>query len=342
MRNIGNDVINVATSALLYETFGDDLGIVNIPAVAGGAYGGLTSRQVHDMNRLADGVVIGGGNLFENGQITVDKRAVEALTTPMIMLGLSHGRILGRDGKYVDRTDSLPGDQIALLTRKSVASLVRDHASQELMRRHGADAEVGGCPTQFMSANPPNLANDGRILVSVRHPHRMSVPPALQWRIPEDVRRLISVLKAEFGDKVMLVCHDYVDLEFAAGFPEAELIYFDDATRYLDALRRCRLSVTYRLHAFLPCLSFGVPSIHLSYDERGRAMTACAGMADWDVDITSGVDVVAEVMSRARDLDAYRRAREAARDATEQMRRTTLSALQRFAAAVDAVRQSAT
>ena len=104
-RNIGNDVINTATADLLYRTFGSGTGIVNIPALKGPQYGGLSARQIFDMNRLADGVVVGGGNLFENGQLTFNSQAVAALTTPAMIIGVSHGRIYGKDGKWVDRTE---------------------------------------------------------------------------------------------------------------------------------------------------------------------------------------------------------------------------------------------
>ena len=79
-RNIGNNVISLALSNLLMKVFGVETVLVNIPAHAGTfggvQFGGLTPRQVYDINRLADGLVIGGGNLFENGQLTCDLQAL--------------------------------------------------------------------------------------------------------------------------------------------------------------------------------------------------------------------------------------------------------------------------
>lgn len=336
--NIGNDAIGHATSELLRSVFGADTSIVDIPALAAdGGIGGLTARQVYDLNRSADGVVIGGGNLFENGQLTIDPQALDALHVPLLLIGLSHGRIYDRDGTLVDRTDAMPPEAIRQLTQKAVVTLVRDRRSQAVLRSLAVDGvEIGGCPTLFLAANPEGWADDGRVLFSVRHPGRMNVPPLMQWRVADDVRRLIAALKAEYGDSVFVACHDYADLEFARGFPEAPLLYFDEAGRYLEALRRCRLNVTYRLHAFLPCLAFGTPSIHLSYDERGREAVATAGMGEWDIDLFHEHDVVEAVTLRSRNLGHYEELRALASQTVADLRSTTLDGLGRFAEAVEA------
>jgi polysaccharide pyruvyl transferase WcaK-like protein len=336
-RNIGNDIIGRATTELLYATFGEDVGIVNIPALKGQQFGGLTASQVYDMNRFADGVVLGGGNLFENGQVTVDPQAFAALRVPLFLIGLSHGRIYGRHDSMVERTDEMPEQTIRCLVEKAASALVRDTSTQArlqpLTRR---EIVLGGCPTLFMPPSPADVARNGPVLVSVRHPGRMSVPPAIQWRIAEDVRRLIEMLRAEVTTDVVLVCHDYADIEFASAFHEARMIYFDDVDHYMAALRRSRLSVSYRLHAFLPCLAFGTPAIHISYDERGKSMLDTAGMAAWDVDLMKSGDVVDEVLARVRNLDRYFELRDAAKARIEAMHQTSLSALRGFAQAVNA------
>ena len=163
--------------------------------------------------------------------------------------------------------------------------------------------EIGGCPTLFLPPNGSEQPADGGVMISVRHPLRMSVPPPLQWRIADDLRRLIAALGAEFGGPVRLSCHDYIDLEFAAGFPEATPVYFDDVERYIAALRRSRLHVSYRLHGFLPCLAFGVHSIHLSYDERGRSMLSTLGAGACEVDLLTERDCVGAVLDHARHRD---------------------------------------
>jgi hypothetical protein len=333
--NIGNDVITAAATSLCFDAFGPDTSIVSVPALAGPQNGGLTARQVYDINRLADGVIIGGGNLFENGQLTVDEQAVAGLCRPMLLLGLAHGRVYDRDGSLVHRTDAMPARVIRLLVERAVLTLVRDHGTQGILRGLGiTNVEVGGCPTLFMTPNPADRIHDGRVLISIRHPDRMSIPPPLQNRVVDDVRRLIAALKRMFGRSVVLACHDYADLQFAAGFPEAELIFFDRVDRYIDALRRCRLNVSYRLHAFLPCLAFGTPSIHLSYDERGREAVATAGMKEWNVDMMREPDVVESVMMRVRQIDRYEVLRRESHGAIQKLRQVTTAGVARFVRAV--------
>jgi polysaccharide pyruvyl transferase WcaK-like protein len=332
--NIGNDIIHRAISDLCITAFGTETSIVTIPALVGPQSGGLTARQIYDINRLADGVVIGGGNLFENGQLTVDAQALAALGRPLLLFGLSHGRIYSRDGSLVHRTDAMPPHIIRLLVERSVRTIVRDRGTQEILRGFGIeDLAVGGCPTLFMAPNPAGWARDERVLISVRRPDRMSISPPLQRRVAEHVRDLIDVLNTQLGGPVVLACHDYADLEFAAGF-DAPSISFDRVERYIEALRRCRLSVSYRLHAFLPCLAFGTPSIHLSYDERGREAVATAGMGDWDIDMIRETDVVGAVMSRARQLDRFHELRRQGAATIARLRETTMAGLESFVKAV--------
>lgn len=334
-RNIGNDLINKATTDLLYEVFGSTVSIINIPALREQQYGGMTTNQVYDMNRFADGVVIGGGNLFENGQLSVESHALDALSVPLMLIGLSHGRIYDETYALTRRTDSLPAHLVRLIGEKAGFRMVRDNASCELLGELGVSGvEVTGCPSLFLSANAVDAGCDGRVLISIRHPGRMSVPPILQWRIADDIRRLIAALRREYGDVVALVCHDYKDLEFAAAFPDTQAFYFDDVQRYIAALRRCRLNVSYRLHAFLPCLAFGVHTVHLSYDERGKNMVATAGMGAWDIDLGGVHDVVEVVMQRASGRDTYHRLRREAQPTIAKLRDRTIIGLNGFAAAV--------
>ena len=334
-RNIGNDLINVATSDLMRSVFGDDTSIVNVPAVYDGQYGGLTKAQVYDVNRLADAVVVGGGNMFENGQLSIEPQALDALHVPLMLLGMSHGRIYDGAGRLVDRTDAMPPELIRRLADKASAVLVRDGASQRALAELGIRrVQLGGCPSLFMAPSRPEHVGGDRVLLSIRHPAKMSVSPALQWRVAEDVRRLVGALEEVYGPAVTLVCHDYKDIEFAHGFPGTPFVYFDDVARYVAALRSCRLSVSYRLHAFLPCLALGTPSVHISYDERGKEMVATSGMAEWDIDLIRERDVVAAVMQRVGNLARYRELRAAAQPGIAALRATSLSAIRSFAETV--------
>lgn len=337
-RNIGNDLIYKATCDLVHAVFGSDAAIVSIPALRGAQYGGLTAAQVYDINRFADGVIVGGGNLFENGQLTIDRQALAAMRVPMMLMGVSHGRIHDGGDTFVDRTDSMPPNRILQLVRQSSVVLVRDRGTKHILEALGAErVEVGGCPSMFLPAPAADHVDRRRVLISIRHPMRMSVAPELQWRAAADLRGLIEALKKAYGD-VHLVCHDYKDIEFAHGFPDTPFLYFDDVNLYIEALLAARLNVTYRLHAFLPCLTFGTPSIHLSYDERGREMVATAGMDEWDIDLTRERDVAAAVMRRAENVGRYHELRSAAQTAIGALRATSEAGLRRFAADVAASR----
>lgn len=331
-RNIGNDIINKATADLIYEAFGDDAGIVNIPALKGSQFGGITAKQVYDANRFANGVIVGGGNLFENGQLTIETQALDSLDKPMMIIGLSHGRIVGTGGQYIHRSDAMPPSHIKQLTLKSQYVLVRDYASQELLNSIGCSGvEVGGCPTMFLPANPTGYKNDGRILISLRHPSRMSVPPVLSWRVAEDVRTIIKLLQKEYGDIVSLVCHDYADLEFASGFTDVPHLYFDDVNYYIETLRNARLNITYRLHAFLPCLAFGTPTVHLTYDERGKSMINTAAMMDWEIDINNNSSFYDALMDRIKNIDLYFDDRDKALQHVNRFREVTIKTMNAFA-----------
>jgi hypothetical protein len=170
--------------------------------------------------------------------------------------------------------------------------MVRDNASQAILRDLGAEVVVGGCSTLFLPPNPEDWNPEGDVIISVRHPLRMSVPPKLQWQLADDLRRLVAALRAEYLRPVYLACHDYIDLEYAAGFPDAAPVYFDDVGRYMAALKNCALHVSYRLHGFCPVLLSAPPSVHLSYDERGRSMLRTDKMESWDIGLMQEKDCI--------------------------------------------------
>ncbi len=163
----------------------------------------------------------------------------------------------------------------------------------------------------------------------------MSIPPVLQWRIADDVRRMIAALQARFGPVVSLLCHDYADISFAAAFPGVPLIYYETVEPYIATLRAAFLSITYRLHAFLPCVAFGVPSIHLSYDERGQAMVETIGMAGWNVDSLSTADCVGAVMALAENPADFCVQRLAAQPRITALAARSAAAVQHFASQVE-------
>jgi polysaccharide pyruvyl transferase WcaK-like protein len=186
---------------------------------------------------------------------------------------------------------------------------------------------LGGCPSLFL---PPRGRTAGsKALISIRHPARMSVHPSLQWRVASDVQQLIGLLTS-VGYDAQLLCHDIADLEFAAAFPGAPVLYETDVSRFLDLLTSAAVNITYRLHAFLPCLALGVPSIHFSYDERGRSMLETLGMGQWEVFLQKTSDVAGLVASKLRVLNGFEASRLAASQTIKRMKDCSIAELRRF------------
>lgn len=333
-RNIGNDLIAYSTERIVSEVFGSLTCIVNIPAMANRQYGGLTSRQIYDINRFADGVIISGGNILENGQITYERVAVNALDRPLMMMACSHGKIATNGHSLQARTDSLSPETLKHIFSFATVSMVRDAATQSALNDLGIATSLGGCPSLFLTPKAQTEAADRLVFVSVRHPSRMSVPAKLQWKIADDVRRLLSTLTQRYGDRVRLLCHDYIDIEFASAFDGIPICYFDDAASYIKALSDCELSIGYRLHAFLPCLAMGRPAIHLSYDERAQSMISSLGLGEWDINCLLPHDYVSIALDRALNFDHYFRSRNLALPIIENMKKMTIEGLRHFKSSI--------
>ena len=288
--NIGNDLIALATDGLLSAAWPAPVDVVSFPSSGpgrGAKRAGLNARTAYEANLLADAVLAGGGNVFENGALAVDPTALAALTVPLGVLGVSAGRVRGRDGRLVPRTDSLPPDRIAAIGAQAEPMLVRDDATAAYLWDLGVEhARVAGCPALYLDRYmidlpAPDADMAGTALVSLRHPKLMSVPPAHQAAVAADVRGMVDGLRSSF-DRVALVCHDYQDLEFAAAFEGVEVLYTEDPRRLVGWLSGCALSVGYRLHGFLAAVALSVPALHVSYDERGESMVATLGLEAYD------------------------------------------------------------
>jgi len=311
--NIGNHAIHLALRHLVSEAFGRVVNIISVPATSrfeSHRRAGLTAPMIHEMNLYGDGVIVGGGNLFENGQLDLDLDALAALEPPLMLMSLSRGRIYNRSGELVDRTDVMPDRKIAALHEKADVSLLRDRATLEHVRSLGClGARLGGCPTitlgEVAGRLPAAPAPDaGGVLLSVRNPQLMNIPLAVQSRVSEQVRDLIRLLSAH--GRVRLLCHDHRDLPFAASFRGTEYLYTDDVAQYLSLVRAADLVVTYRLHSLIPAAAFGAPAISISYDERAMSCIETIGLGEWDIELMQG-DVVAQVEDRLARLDQFDR-----------------------------------
>lgn len=309
--NIGNDLISLGMESLLFDAFQGEVNLVTIPAMSQESRikgSGLSSRNIYEINQLADGLVIGTGNLFENGGLHCDLGALGSLKVPTMLLSVSMGRIYDRTGTLVPRTDSLPPDKIKALCHLADPALVRDQATAKHLEALGAEhVRVAGCPSLLLgrtsaSLPPPEPGVRGSILISCRHPDLMSVPYCFRGKVRSTVRGMIDMFRSRGHDNIKLVCHDYQDLAFAQEFPDVPMLYTEDPRRFLGWLRDCELNLTFRLHGFLSCLAMGRPSIHLSYDERGHSMIEAVGLSDWEVNFVHSPDVLAEIRERCDSL----------------------------------------
>lgn len=287
--NVGNHAIHFALRHMLYETFGRLVSIIEYPATSkheSTTKAGLTPATVHEINRFADGVIVGGGNLYENDEIAVDARALAALKPPLMLFSNSRGRIYDRHGQLSDRSDVIPDAKLGALLERADISLSRDNATQ--LHLHSIDArdQVGWCPTINMNRYANNLPclpenEDVGVLISVRTPELMNVPYRYQSRIQMHIESAIDALRAAGHKRIRILCNDSRDLDFATAFrytKQVDSVYTNDVYQYLALLRAAQLVISYRLHASLPAISFGTPTVNIVYDERAESLFADLGL----------------------------------------------------------------
>ena len=339
--NIGNEAISFAIRHLLKAAFKDSVNLVPVPAAevdGQGWYSGLRARAVHEMNLYGHGVVVGGGNLYENGQLDIETQALAQLRPPLLLCGLSHGRIYDNRARLTSRTDAMADDLIVALNRAASRSMVRDDATLQHLQGLGLDdVKLGGCPTLLlgdMSRSDPGRTKTDGTLISIRNPELMSVPLSDQARVRTELERVVQAAVSRGLGPVRLLCHDKRDMAFAASLGDIEYIFPDDVETYFDLLKAASLVVCFRLHAFIPCLSFGVPAINLSYDERSISLVRTVGMGAWDIDFVQEPDVVGAVVDRIDHLDQYQHLVDRSRPVREAFASVLRQALDEFAGEV--------
>jgi polysaccharide pyruvyl transferase WcaK-like protein len=342
--NVGNDAIFMGLQAAIAEAFGAFVNLISIPATSryeSQAKAGLTSRTVHEINQYGHGVIVGGGTLYENGELDVNLEALRKLEPPLMLFSLSRGRMYNRLDKLVERTDVMSDTLIAGLNRQATWSLARDHATLAHLQGLGLDhARLGGCPTIFLDrlrGQFPEVPQADRrtTLVSVRNPQLMNISLQRQIGIASQVQQIIALLRHSGHDDVRLLCHDHRDIPFAASLAEP-YVYIQEPHAYLALLNSCRLNVTYRVHSALPCMALGTPFIKLSYDERAISLMDTVGYGDWNIDIVREPDVPGAVAERLARIDQLPALRQQAQPVWESLRATQDGALSQFAAAVRA------
>lgn len=312
--NIGNEVIDFCLKEIVSSAFPQNVNLVGLPSNkrGNGRPFGLSARSIYDINHMADGVILGSGNLYENGDLAVDANALKALRVPLLIFGVSWGEIFNKDGSTTRRTDSLPDDTIRLLSSIATRTLVRDQTTADHLTGLGLkDVEVVGCPTLFCgdvarNLPPPRHDVSNTALVSIRNPDRMSVHPVFQYRVYEDIKATCRILREHGYKDVKLLCHDYADLRFAEAFDDVDYLHAESVPDFLSILKYCKLNVSFRLHSFLPCLSMGTPAIALTYDRRAEALLETLGVDDWAVNIFDEANFHASIHNRIEEIDTFR------------------------------------
>jgi len=339
--NIGNDVIYVGINHFIRQAFKSSYNVISLPATSkyeSQKKSGLSAQTVHELNQFADGLIIGGGNLYENGELEVDATAIKALSKPFMIFSVSRGRIYNPNLELVDRTDVMPDDKIRLLNQYSSFSLSRDIGTYNYLKGIGVDTIVGGCPTLFINEIPQHNvpimdADKTDALISIRTPTLMNIPVEYQYGLRETLQRLIELLKKYGYKNCKFLCHDHRDIPFAASFRNIDYIYTEDVYTYLTYLRNTRLNLTFRLHSFLPCLSYGTPTIKISYDERALSMVDTIGLTQWNINLVKD-DVLVEVENRIKNITELSIIKSSQSETWQKLRNTMLESTTEFAHSV--------
>ncbi|MEM9859132.1 MAG: polysaccharide pyruvyl transferase family protein [Bacteroidota bacterium] len=315
--NVGNDVIHLALIHFVREAFKQHLNIISLPATSkyeSQKKAGLSSQTIYEVNQFGDGLIVGGGNLYENNELEINPVALKALSVPMMLFSMSRGDIYNKKLVLSSRTDVIPDDKLRLLNQASNYSLSRDKATCEYISSLGCENVVGGCPTLFLNEMPQHLVPISKddqtdALISIRTPTLMSIPVSHQYNIKTQIENIIDLLKTKGYSNIKILCHDHRDIPFADSFETVEFLYTSDVYTYLSYLKNTRLNITYRLHSFLPAMSYGIPAVKLSYDQRALSMLDTVGLDDWNINIVKD-DVLLEIEKRIDALGDINQIRE--------------------------------
>ena len=316
--NIGNDAISVALRDQIYNTFGRVVNIIDMPATAlyeTHAKAGLSAKTIYEINRVGDGVIVGGGNLYENNEINISKTALDALEVPLMLFSNSIGKVYNRQKKLVPRTDVIPDEKLKVLHDRADLSLVRDTATLDHVKSIGSNNSIfGGCPTIFLgkyhdySSWIPKSENVG-VLISIRTPSLINLPQKYQISLTQELIDTVEYLRNKGYKRIRLLCNDSRDCEYASYFRDfckVDFVYTSNVYDYLSLLSNAELVISFRLHATLPSLSFGTPVVNVSYDERAESLIKDVGLGEWDIryiDEPKLSEAIADRVERLVDLN---------------------------------------
>lgn len=292
--NIGNGAIHFALRNMLYDVFGRLVTIIDYPATSkheSTSKAGISKGNVHEFNRYVDGVIIGGGNLYENDEIYIDDVALKNLNPPLFLFSNSRGRIYGRNFQLQERSDVISDSKLKNLTNRADLSASRDRSTYNYICNLGSKDTIGFCPTININRfkhNLPSLPANEEVgaLISIRTPNLMNIPVQFQSRITDDIRHSIELLKKNGHKRVRILCNDTRDLDYAQlfkGTNSVDTLYLNDVYEYLSVLDNASIVVSYRLHASLPSVSLKTPVVNITYDERAESLCEDLGLQKYSV-----------------------------------------------------------
>lgn len=305
--NVGNHAISFALRNKLYERFGRLVTVVDYPATSryeSSGKAGLTKETIHEINRFADGVIVGGGNLYENNEIEVDVTSLANLRPPLMLFSNSRGRIYGRDRKLQERTDVIPDSKLQHLVNAAAISASRDTATHEYIKSMGGSDVLGYCPTIDLHKYKSLLPELPRgevvgALISIRTPSLMNLPISQQSSVQKQIETAILALRETGHERIRILCNDSRDLDFAVQFKgslNVDPVFTGDVYQYLALLVECSMLVSYRLHATLPAISYGKSVVNITYDERAESLCEDLGVQKYSIKmIELGRDATARI-----------------------------------------------
>lgn len=294
--NVGNHVINTCLVYLLNKTFGKDtLNIIDIPAsrkIDSGILAGLDRNTTFYLNEIADGVIIGGGNLFENGEIDAEPVALNALQPPLMLFSNSLGRIVGRSGALIQRTDSSNPTTLWNLHSKAVIKLSRDSATVDLLANYDCQSQLGYCPTIHTRLAYEDRIKEvercNRTYISIRNPDRISGTNYQKYLVTNSIDTIIQKAIMDQPEELVILCNDLRDLQYAMYLNARYGLKYEYTGKdyeFIAKLSSAKLVYSYRLHTTVPCVSLGTKVINISYDERAKCLSENLGLNKYSVSV---------------------------------------------------------
>jgi len=288
--NIGNFLIQQAVRRMIQNKSSVGVNFITVPAAGYGINSGLSKKVIYQINQVGDGVVVGGGNLFENGEIEVDVNALQSLRKPLMLFSNSYGKIYGTDQKLHRRSDAIPDNVLCSLINAADFVLSRDIATKNHIDKIvlNSNHHVSGCPSIFISELAKDELHKNNAdkfgLIAIRNPEQMNIPLSHKVKMHSLTTGIIELMRKNTQNKPKILCNDQRDLEYASSL-DCEILYTSDVYEYFQILAHVDTSISFRVHTSLPLWSLGCSAINLSYDERSKSLIETLKMNDYDIDI---------------------------------------------------------